>query len=169
MSTNTIFPYKLKRTIAFIDRNVDDLGILLAGISPHIEPILLSDDELAPQQDSAAVRGRAKLDAIQVILDLWIEERPRVVSLAREWPSFKIGLRDLISEAELSEMRMHGPKIGEPRLSPMSESKFARNLAGSSYFGRTVLEPSRGLGNIHCMPLQPISKVICTGRTVAVK
>jgi hypothetical protein len=32
-------------------------------------------------------------------------------TLAREWPSFKNGLRDLISEAEFSEMRMHGPKI----------------------------------------------------------
>ena len=32
-------------------------------------------------------------------------------ALAREWPSFKTGLRDLISEAEFSEMRMHGPKI----------------------------------------------------------
>ena len=32
-------------------------------------------------------------------------------AMAREWPSFKTGLRDLISEAEFSEMRMHGPKI----------------------------------------------------------
>jgi hypothetical protein len=57
----------LKRAIAFIDRNVDDLGTLLAGISPHVEPILLSDDEPAPQQMMRAVRGRAKLDAIHVI------------------------------------------------------------------------------------------------------
>jgi hypothetical protein len=32
-------------------------------------------------------------------------------SLARAWPSFKSGLSDLISEAEFSEMRTHGPKI----------------------------------------------------------
>jgi hypothetical protein len=31
--------------------------------------------------------------------------------LAREWPSFKSGLHDLISEAEFSEMKAHGPKI----------------------------------------------------------
>ena len=31
--------------------------------------------------------------------------------IPREWPSFKTRLRDLISEAEFSEMRMHGPKI----------------------------------------------------------
>jgi hypothetical protein len=34
-------------------------------------------------------------------------------ALAREWPSFKTGLRDLISEAEFSEMGLHGPKIAE--------------------------------------------------------
>src|SRR5262249_22365980 len=53
--------------IAFIDRNVDDLGTLLAGISPHVEPILLSDDEPAPRQMVRAVKGRADLDAIHVI------------------------------------------------------------------------------------------------------
>jgi hypothetical protein len=50
------------------------------------------------------------------LLDLWIKDRPRVVAwwaLAREWPSFKTGLRDLISEAEFSEMRTHGPKIAD--------------------------------------------------------
>jgi hypothetical protein len=30
---------------------------------------------------------------------------------AREWPSFRSGLHDLISESEFSEMRTHGPKI----------------------------------------------------------
>ena len=60
-------PRTLKRAIAFIDRNVDDLGTLLAGISPHVEPILLSDDEPAPRQMVRAVKGRADLDAIHVI------------------------------------------------------------------------------------------------------
>jgi hypothetical protein len=48
------------------------------------------------------------------LLDLWIKDRPRVKdwwALAREWPSFKSGLRDLITEAEFSEMKTHGPKI----------------------------------------------------------
>jgi glutathione S-transferase len=55
----------------------------------------------------------ARLDYLG-LLDLWIKNRPSVMAwwaLAREWPSFKTGLRDLISEAEFSEMRMHGPKI----------------------------------------------------------
>jgi hypothetical protein len=57
----------LKRAIAFIDRNVDDLDTLLAGISPQVEPILLSDDEPAPRQMVRAVNRRADLDAIHVI------------------------------------------------------------------------------------------------------
>src|SRR5262245_27009046 len=64
MLTRTMFS---KCAIAFIDRNVDDLGTLLAGISPHVEPILLSDVEPAPQQMVRAVKGRADLDAIHVI------------------------------------------------------------------------------------------------------
>ena len=32
-------------------------------------------------------------------------------ALAREWPHFRTGLADLISEAEFVEMRTHGPKI----------------------------------------------------------
>ena len=30
---------------------------------------------------------------------------------SQEWPSFRRGLHDLISEAEFAEMRTHGPKI----------------------------------------------------------
>jgi glutathione S-transferase len=55
----------------------------------------------------------ARLDYLG-LLPLWIEDRPRVAAwwaMAREWPSFKTGLRDLISEAEFSEMRLHGPNI----------------------------------------------------------
>jgi len=55
----------------------------------------------------------ARLDYLG-LLDLWTGHRPRVNdwwALAREWPSFRRGLRDLISEAEFAEMRTHGPKI----------------------------------------------------------
>ena len=30
---------------------------------------------------------------------------------AQAWPYFKSGLRDLVTEAEMAEMRTHGPKI----------------------------------------------------------
>jgi len=48
------------------------------------------------------------------LLDLWTDGRPHVTewwARAREWPSFKRGLSDLIAEAEFDEMRTHGPKI----------------------------------------------------------
>jgi hypothetical protein len=57
----------------------------------------------------------ARLDYLG-LLDLWIKDRPFVMAwwaLARDWPSFKTGLRNLISEAEFSEMRMYGPKIAD--------------------------------------------------------
>ena len=64
-SSMTVTP---KREIAFIDRGVDDLATLLAGIRPDVEPILLSNDEPAPRQMARAVQGReGQLDAIHVI------------------------------------------------------------------------------------------------------
>ena len=55
----------------------------------------------------------ARLDYLGLI-GVWLDERPRVRdwwAMAQDWPSFKRGLRDLISEAEFTEMRTHGPKI----------------------------------------------------------
>jgi glutathione S-transferase len=55
----------------------------------------------------------ARLDYLG-LLELWTDGRPHVTdwwALAREWPSFKRGLRDRMTEAELTEMRTHGPKI----------------------------------------------------------
>ena len=46
-----------KSEIAFIDRGIDDLATLLAGMRPEVEPILLSDDEPAPRQMARAVQG----------------------------------------------------------------------------------------------------------------
>jgi hypothetical protein len=47
----------MKREIAFIDRNVDDLGTLLAGMRPEVEPVLLSDDEPGIETDSVRSQG----------------------------------------------------------------------------------------------------------------
>jgi glutathione S-transferase len=55
----------------------------------------------------------ARLDYLG-LLDLWTGARPHVRAWwqqAQLWPSFKSGLRDLISDAEMTEMRIHGPKI----------------------------------------------------------
>ncbi|WP_156928546.1 VCBS domain-containing protein, partial [Bradyrhizobium sp. th.b2] len=56
-----------KREIAFIDRGIDDLETLLAGIRPDVEVILLSHDEPAVRQMARAVEGRSELEAIHVI------------------------------------------------------------------------------------------------------
>ena len=55
----------------------------------------------------------ARLDYLG-LLGAWIDPRPRVRDWwahASDWPSFKRGLRDLITDAEFTEMRSHGPKI----------------------------------------------------------
>jgi len=51
-------------------------------------------------------------------------------AFVREWPSFKSGLRDLISEAEFSEMRAHGPKIADEVAEVIAEVR--RNTAAAA-------------------------------------
>jgi hypothetical protein len=58
VETSSMMTTTRKREIAFIDRGVDDLATLLAGIRPDVEPILLSNDESAPRQMARAVKGR---------------------------------------------------------------------------------------------------------------
>src|SRR3954447_8358139 len=86
-----------KREIAFIDRGVDDLATLLAGMRPDVEPILLSNDEPAPRQMARAVQGREELQAIHVIA----HGRPGEISFGSGALS-----RDTIDEyaAELAEV-----------------------------------------------------------------
>jgi glutathione S-transferase len=72
--------------------------------------ILGADPTLA---DISLMPFVARLDYLG-LLDLWTMDRPRVQQWWAHtcaWPSFKSGLYDLISEAEFSEMQMHGPKI----------------------------------------------------------
>src|SRR3989440_12614019 len=68
VETSSMTTATRKREIAFIDRGVDDLATLLAGIRPDVEPILLSNGESAPRQMARAVQEReGQLDAIHVI------------------------------------------------------------------------------------------------------
>jgi glutathione S-transferase len=99
-------PY-VKHGIAAYERAFKMLEDTLTETGPWI---LGSDVSLA---DINLMPFAARLDYLG-LLDLWIENRPRVKewwALASEWPSFRSGLRDLISETELTEMRTHGPKI----------------------------------------------------------
>ena len=89
-----------ERAFGMLEDTLAESGSWILGAAPS-----LADINLMP--------FAARLDYLG-LLDLWIADRPRVMAWwarAREWPSFKAGLRDLISEAEISEMRMHGPKI----------------------------------------------------------
>lgn len=63
--------------------------------------------------DIALMPFAARLDYLG-LLDVWLTERPRVRewwAMAREWPSYRRGLADLLTDAEIAEMREHGPKL----------------------------------------------------------
>jgi glutathione S-transferase len=65
----------------------------------------------------------ARLDYLG-LLGVWTDDRPRVRdwwALASDWPSFKQGLRDRISEEEFAEMRTHGPKIRDQVAARLAE------------------------------------------------
>jgi glutathione S-transferase len=89
-----------ERAFKILEDALSETGPWILGANPS-----LADINLMP--------FAARLDYLG-LLDLWIKNRPSVSAwwaLAREWPSFKTGLRDLISEAEFAEMRIHGPRI----------------------------------------------------------
>lgn len=94
--------------IAAYERAFKHLEETLAG---HGEPWVLGRSPTLA--DIALMPYAARLDYLG-LLGVWIDDRPRVRDwwrVASEWPSFRRGLHDLISEAEFTEMRTHGPKI----------------------------------------------------------
>jgi glutathione S-transferase len=89
-----------ERAFKFLEETLAERGPWIMGARPT-----LADINLMP--------FAARLDYLGLI-GLWIGDRPRVRdwwAQAQDWPSFRRGLRDLISETEFAEMRMHGPKI----------------------------------------------------------
>jgi glutathione S-transferase len=109
-----------ERAFKMLEETLAETGPWIAGANAS-----LADISLMP--------FAARLDYLG-LLDLWIRDRPRVVAwwtLAREWPSFRGGLRDLISDAEFSEMRLHGPKIADEVARIISEVR--RNTAAAAH------------------------------------
>jgi glutathione S-transferase len=99
-----------ERAFKHLEDTLDESGPWIIGASPT-----LADINLMPFV--------ARLDYLG-LLDLWINDRPRVAewwARAREWPSFRSGLHDLISEAEFSEMRLSGPSIADDVAEIISE------------------------------------------------
>jgi glutathione S-transferase len=89
-----------ERAFKMLEETISKTGPWIVGASAS-----LADINLMP--------FAARLDYLG-LLDLWIKDRPHVMAwwaMAREWPSFRTGLHDLVSEVEFSEMRLHGPKI----------------------------------------------------------
>ena len=89
-----------ERAFRLLEQTLAEGGSWIVGAQPT-----LADVNLMP--------FAARLDYLG-LLDLWTHDRPCVNAwwaLAREWPSFRRGLRDLITEAEFAEMRTHGPTI----------------------------------------------------------
>lgn len=79
----------------------------LAARGPWLldERVTLADINLMPLVARLAYLG---------LLDVWTAHRPHVTrwwEQVQQWPSFRTGLSDLITETEYAEMRTHGPKI----------------------------------------------------------
>jgi glutathione S-transferase len=74
-------------------------------------PWVLGDE--ATLADIALMPYVARLDFLG-LLEVWTETRPNIKAWwvqAQEWPSFKRGLRERVSEDEFAEMQTHGSRI----------------------------------------------------------
>jgi glutathione S-transferase len=83
-----------------MEQTLAERGPWLLGAQPT-----LADINLMPFVARLAYLG---------LLEAWTANRPHINAWwarVQEWPSFRRGLHDLISEAEFTEMRTHGPKI----------------------------------------------------------
>lgn len=89
-----------ERAFKSLEETLAEGGAWILGADPT-----LADINLMPYV--------ARLDYLG-LLGVWTEARPHVTkwwTQAQAWPSFKRGLYDLITEAELTEMRTHGVTI----------------------------------------------------------
>jgi glutathione S-transferase len=77
------------------------------------------------------------------LADLWIRDRPHVTAwwaAARDWPSYQRGLRDLISEAEMAEMRAAGEKIADDVSEILTEVRDGIQPADTSFTWQRLVE-----------------------------
>src|SRR5215475_10495835 len=89
-----------ERAFQMLDETLAEGGPWILGARPT-----LADINLMPYL--------ARLDYLG-LLGVWIDRRPRVRdwwARAAEWPSFKSGLSDLITDTEYIEMRTYGSKV----------------------------------------------------------
>src|SRR3954468_5154044 len=89
-----------ERAFKLMEQTLAECGPWLLGEKPT-----LADINMMPFAARLSYLG---------LLEAWTAGRPRINAWwtqVQEWPSFRRGLHDLISEAEFTEMRTHGPKI----------------------------------------------------------
>jgi glutathione S-transferase len=89
-----------ERAFKMMEQTLAEHGPWICGVSPT-----LADINMMPFVARLSYLG---------LLEAWTSDRPCINDWwmrAQEWPSFRRGLHDLITDAEFAEMRTHGPKI----------------------------------------------------------
>jgi len=92
--------YAYEKAFKLLEETLADGGPWIVGDAPTLA-------------DIALMPFAARLDYLG-LLDIWLTERPRVRdwwAMAGEWPSYRRGLADLITDAEIAEMQAHGPQL----------------------------------------------------------
>jgi len=89
-----------ERAFKYMEETLAEGGPWLLG-----EQVTLADINMMPFVARLAYLG---------LLDVWVADRPQIKAWwerVQQWPSFKTGLSNLISETEYAEMATHGPTI----------------------------------------------------------
>jgi glutathione S-transferase len=100
------------RAFKSMEESLAEGGPWLLGARPT-----LADINLMPLVARLAYLG---------LLEVWTAQRSHVNAWwerVQQWPSFKSGLSDLITETEYAEMRTHGPKIRDAVAARLAELK----------------------------------------------
>ena len=92
--------YAYERAFKHMEATLSERGPWLLGEAPT-----LADINMMPFVARLSYLG---------LLEAWTADRPRVSewwARSQEWPTFKSGLSDLVTEAEFADMRAYGPTI----------------------------------------------------------
>jgi glutathione S-transferase len=92
--------YAYEKAFKLLDETLSECGPWVVGGEPTLA-------------DIALMPFVARLDYLG-LLDIWLANRPRVRdwwTMAKEWPSYRRGLAELVTDAEIAEMHAHGPKL----------------------------------------------------------
>lgn len=103
-----------ERAFKYMEETLEQGGPWLLG-----EQVTLADINMMPFVARLAYLG---------LLDVWVADRPHVKAWwerVQQWPSFKTGLSDLITETEYAEMAKHGPTIRDQVATRLKEVRDA--------------------------------------------